>query len=71
MVRDLLNRWHSLERGPDVVLMQLAPIPGSGAVTGCTGVAVPAPLRNNISCLRPVVPLLGLIQGTVDTQVAS
>jgi hypothetical protein len=54
------------EWGPDVALMYLAPIYGSGAVTGCTGVAVRAPLLNIVSCLEPAVPLPDLIQGLVD-----
>jgi hypothetical protein len=56
---------YSFERGP----MNLAPIPGSGAATGCTGVALPAPFLNIGSCLEPVVPLPDLIQSLVDTQV--
>jgi hypothetical protein len=57
-------RW-----GPDIVLMHLAKIPGSEAVTGCTGVTLPAPLPCIISCLEPVVPLRGLIQFLTDTQM--
>jgi hypothetical protein len=34
---------YPFERSPDFVLMHLAPIPGLGAVTGCTVVALPAP----------------------------
>jgi hypothetical protein len=49
------------KRGPEIVLMNLTPIPSLGAVTGCTGVALPAPLLNIISCLEPVVVLLDLI----------
>jgi hypothetical protein len=39
---------YPFEWGPDVVLvlMHLAPIPGSGAGNDCTGVALPAPLLN-------------------------
>jgi hypothetical protein len=57
--------------GPEVVLMHLALIPGSGAATGCTGVALLAPLLNIVSCLLLVVPLLDIIQGLVDTQVTA
>jgi hypothetical protein len=60
---------YSLERGSDFVLMHLAPIPGSGATTGCTGVALPAPFLNIVSFLVPVVPLPDLIHGLVDIQV--
>jgi hypothetical protein len=35
---------YPLERDPDNVLIHLAPRPGSGAATGCTGVSPPAPL---------------------------
>jgi hypothetical protein len=60
---------YPFERGPDIVLMHLTPIPGPGAATGCTGILLPAPLLNIASCLEPVVPLPDLIQGLDDTQV--
>jgi hypothetical protein len=59
----------SFGQGLEILLMHLASIPGLGAVTGCTGVTLVAPLLNIISCLEPVVPLLDLIQGLVDTQM--
>jgi hypothetical protein len=62
---------YPFERGHDVVLMHLASHPGSEAATGCTGVALPAPLLSIVTCLEPVVPLPDLIQGLVDTQVTS
>lgn len=43
----------------------------NGAAIGCSGVALPAPLLNNVSCLNPTVPLLDLIQDPVDTHVTS
>jgi hypothetical protein len=49
--------------------MYLAPIPGSGAATGCTNVTLLASLLNIISCLEPVVDLQCLIYGLVDNQV--
>jgi hypothetical protein len=52
---------YPFERGPVIVLMHLALIPGLGAVTGCSGVTLPAPLLNIVSCLEPVVPLPDLI----------
>jgi hypothetical protein len=51
--------------------MHQAPIPGTGAVTGCTGVALLAQLLNIMFCLESVVPLLGFIQSLVETQVPS
>jgi hypothetical protein len=57
---------YPLEWGPDIVLMHLAPIPGSGSVTGYTGVARAAPLLSIISRLKPVVLLLDFILGLVD-----
>jgi hypothetical protein len=62
---------YPFEQGPDIVLMHLVLIPGSGAMTGCTGVALPAPLCNIGFYVEPVVPLLDLIQGLVDTEVTS
>jgi hypothetical protein len=59
----------SFEHDLDILLMHLAPIPGLGAVTDCTSVALVAPLLNIISFLEPVVPLPDLIQGFVDTQM--
>jgi hypothetical protein len=56
---------------PEVILMHLALIPDLGTMTGCTGVALLAPLLNIIFSLESVVPLLGLIQGLVDTQVTT
>jgi hypothetical protein len=46
--------------------MHLAPIPGSGSASGCTGVTLLAPFLNIVSCLEPVVPLPDLIQGFVE-----
>jgi hypothetical protein len=57
---------YPFEWDPDVVLMSLAPIPGSGAPTGCAVVARLAPLLNIISCLELVVPLPCLIQWPPD-----
>jgi hypothetical protein len=51
--------------------MNLAPIPGSAAATGCTGVTLPATLLNIVSCLERFSSLPGLIQGLADTQVTS
>lgn len=58
-------------RDQNFVLMHVALIPGSGAMTGCTGVALPALHLNIVSCLEPVVPFPDLIQGLVDTEVTS
>jgi hypothetical protein len=58
---------YPFEQGLNVVLMHLAPIPGLGVVTGCTGVTLIAQLLNIVSCLESVVPLLDLILGLVDT----
>jgi hypothetical protein len=55
--------------GPKAILMHLALIPDSGAVTGYTVVALPVPLFNIVLSLEPVIPILGRIQGTVDTEV--
>jgi hypothetical protein len=52
---------HPFERSLNNVLMHLAPIPGSGAMTCCAG-------RHY---LKAVVLLLDLIQSLVDTQVTS
>jgi hypothetical protein len=57
--------------GTDTVLMHLAPIPGSGAMTGCTGVTLLAPSLNIIYFLELVVPLPDLILGLVDTKLTS
>jgi hypothetical protein len=57
--------------GPDVVPMHLATNPCSGAATGCIGVTLPALLLNIVSCLEPVVHLLVLTHGPVETQVTS
>jgi hypothetical protein len=46
--------------------MNWALIPGSEAVTVCTGVTLQAPLLNIVSCLEPPVPLQDHIQGLVD-----
>jgi hypothetical protein len=54
---------------PKILLMHLSPIPGSGAATGCTGVALPPPHLNIISYMEPVVPLPDLIHGLVYTHV--
>jgi hypothetical protein len=62
---------YPFEQGSEIVLMHLAAIPGLVSVTGCTGVALPASLLNIASCLEPLVPLLGLIQGFVDTGLTS
>jgi hypothetical protein len=62
---------YPFERGTDVVLPHPAPIPGSGASTGCAGVAPSAPLLNDILRLKPVVSLPHLIQGFVDLQVTA
>jgi hypothetical protein len=62
---------YPLERRPNSVLVNLAPIPNPGAATCRTDVALSAPSLNIASCLEPVVPLPNLIQGLVDTQVAS
>jgi hypothetical protein len=59
------------EQGPEVVLIHLAPIPGSMAASGSIGVALAAPFLNIVSCLKPVVPLPDLIQGLIETQVTS
>jgi hypothetical protein len=47
-------------RDPDIVLMHLAPIHGPGAATDYTGIALPPPPLNIVSCLEPVVSLLEL-----------
>jgi hypothetical protein len=62
---------YTFEWGPNIALLPLAPIPSSGAASGCTGVTLPEPLLNIVSCLEPVVHLPDLIQGLVDTQVTS
>jgi hypothetical protein len=62
---------YPFERGLNIVLTHLVPIPGSGAATDCTGVTLSATLLNIVSCLESVVPLLSLIQGLVDIQVTS
>jgi hypothetical protein len=75
----LVARWEGLcyingypfERSPDVLLLHLAPILGSGAATGCTGVTLRAPLLIVDSFPEPVVPLSDLIQVLADTQVTS
>jgi hypothetical protein len=54
-----------------IILSDGALIHDLGAVTGCTGVALLASLLSIIFSLEPVVPLPGLIQGLVDTQVTS
>jgi hypothetical protein len=46
---------YSLEQSPDVVLMHKEQIPGSWAATGCAGVAIPVPLLNSASCLKPLI----------------
>jgi hypothetical protein len=46
---------YPFERGPDAVLMNLAQIPGSDTTTGCTGIALLAPLLNIVSCLEHVI----------------
>lgn len=65
-----IDGYH-FERGPEVVLMHLAPIPGSGAMTDYTGVTLLAPFLIIVSSLEPVVSLSDLIQGLLDTQVTS
>jgi hypothetical protein len=50
---------YPFERGTDVVLMNLAQIPGSDTTTGCTGVALLAPLLNIVSCLDYAIPYPG------------
>jgi hypothetical protein len=62
---------YPFEWGPDVVLMHLAPNPGSVLATGCTGVTLPALLLNIVYSLESVVYLLDLIQGLFNTQVTS
>lgn len=42
------------EGDSEIVLMYLAPIPGSAAATGCTNVVMPAQFLNIVSC-RTVV----------------
>jgi hypothetical protein len=42
--------------------MHLEPIPSLGAVTGCTGVALWAPILNAVACLEPVIRLLTLFR---------
>lgn len=56
--------------GPDVVLMHLAPAPGSGAANGCAGV-IEVTFLDVISCLKSVVHLPDHVQGLIDTQVNS
>jgi hypothetical protein len=46
---------YPFERGPEVVLMHFAPIPGSGVATGCIGVSQQTPFLNIVSFLEPVV----------------
>jgi hypothetical protein len=43
------------ERGPNVVLIHMAPIPGLGAAIDYTSVALSAPPLNVVSCLKPAV----------------
>jgi hypothetical protein len=43
------------ERGPVVVLMHLALIPGSETATGCAGVLLPAPSLSVVSFLEQVL----------------
>jgi hypothetical protein len=62
---------YPFEWGIDVVLPQLAPIPGSGASTGRAGVAPSAPILNVTLRLKPVLLLPDLIQGFVDTQATA
>jgi hypothetical protein len=59
------------ERNPNIVLVHLASVPGPRVATGCTGVALSATFVNIASCLKSVEPLPKLIQGFVDTQMAS
>jgi hypothetical protein len=52
---------YAFKWGPNIVLRHFALIPGPGAATGCTGVALLAPCLSIVSCLD-------LIQDLVDTQ---
>jgi hypothetical protein len=69
MRRSFYIDGHPFKRGPNIVLMYLALIPGSGAATGYTGKAPLAPLLCIVSCLAPVVPLPEFIQDLLDTQM--
>jgi hypothetical protein len=59
---------YPFKQGVDVVLEHLDPISGSGAANGYADVALWAPHLDIVSCLEPVVLLLDLIQGLIDTK---
>jgi hypothetical protein len=59
-----------LSNGDPTLYRCIWPITGLAATTGCTGVALLAPLLNIISSLE-VVPLSDHIQGLADIQVTS
>jgi hypothetical protein len=73
----LLSQWevpchidgNPFERGPEVVVMHLAPIPGLGPATGCTGVGLLVPLLNIVSSLESVVSLPNIFLGLDHTEV--
>jgi hypothetical protein len=62
---------YPFEWDPDIILMRKAPTPGSGAAISCAGVARATSLLDVVSCLKPVVPLLHLVQDLIDAQVPS